>query len=292
MRTPRFPLLILGIFSLASSTGCTSLWRREVIAGREPVFVYRESRVEDDATVPFGFDHPASVSADEWLLVLANLSYHDRPLLGSTEIEPVFTPTEAPRLARALSRALEEVGPDERVRFLVVRTGLETVLLGLSGVSGVAFVDEGRLHVAFDTIDGGIYEGSTGRAEDVRFPYDPVEETYEHGLVPPWPWTRIHRDARTGEEHKRWLEIDLAALAKAVEEVDAEAVASDVATASSGARETETPATGDDEAPSPAPENSIDRIGEKLRALKELRERGDLTEEEYRAAVEKVLDSL
>lgn len=293
--------LVLVCFGAAA--GCASPWRHEFIRGRDTAFVYREFRTEDASSSPASpYDHPAQVSPEEWYILLSRLEHQDKPLIGTTGHEPVFREREILPLSTLLASALAEVAPHERVRFLVVRSGVDRILLGLSGVSGVAFVQNGTLHIAFDAIGDGIYEGSTGRAQDVRFPYDPTEENYRLGLVPPWPWTRLHV-APDGETRKRWLEVDLQELARATTEPpsDADPVVAEAPPAiaptdvdaapsatASAAPDVPSHETSD---PSP-PAEGIDRVAEKLEALKTLRARGVLTEEEYQRAVDKALEDL
>ncbi|MCZ6792177.1 MAG: hypothetical protein O7J95_01025 [Planctomycetota bacterium] len=203
---------------LAVLPGCASPWKQEAIYSVHPVFLYREYEVDDDRRLEQGFAHPATVPEEELGIVLRQL-YHEKKsfLFGEAKPDRVFTDDEVEAITRPLVEALAKVGKDERVRFLITRASLSSLFIGISGVSGVAFqTRDGKLHLAFDSIDQGINEGDGGRPEDVTFPYDPTGETYRYGLLP-LRGTEHHRDTGSGDVYRRWLEIDFDAVRHALE---------------------------------------------------------------------------
>jgi hypothetical protein len=306
------PLASILAVSLVAGSGCASSWRREYLAGEHPAWVYREYRMDGDARVPLGHDHPANVAASELEHVLEALTYEEKSLFASPEPVRVFEEQEVRPLAGRLEAGLATVTPDERVRFLIVRRHFGTFLTGLEGVSGVAFVSGARLHLAFDTIGGGIHEGDSGRPEEVKFPYDPTEERYSLGLLPPFEYTALHSDPATGETRKRWIEIDLSRLASATHTATApsevvepesprpEASAPPTTTVRSpGSAEAVSVETDPGRAPAsevdpgaaddPRAADPVDLIAERLRTLKRLRESGALSDEEYQREYERAL---
>ena len=328
MSSYRSALLAIAIASIA--TGCRSPWRREAAYAAQNVVIYREHAERDGARVEQGFAHPAAVSPEELAHLLRSLAYDEKPLLGGAERRAVFTPSEVERLAEPLAAALGAVRDDERVRFLVTRRSLASVVTGVSGVSGVVFQQpEGTLHVAFDAIGDGINEGD-GQPDDVSFPYDPTEETYSYGLAP-LEGTRLHRDPETGELHRRWVEVDVGALGRSLaeareagaQESDREAAtaatsspapdprdgvaapaaagpqvsgagsdASGAADATGAAASAAPERTPPAKASGPSREERYEKVRARLQGLQRLLDEGVITEEEHRRERQKALEEL
>ena len=249
--------------------GCSSSsWKRDSIYSGHPVFLYREYKLEDEQRVPLGFAHPGNLSQEEVHLVLSRMQYETRKFLWSAPTRHnVFTLEEVEKLSEPLSLALKSVTPDERVRFLTTRGNLASIVTGIPGVSGVAFeTPNGNFNIAFDAIDEGINEGD-GTPEDVFFPYDPTEETYQHGLVP-LVGARLHQNPEDGTIHSRWMEIPLNKLVMAV------------------ASEEPPPQTKAQK------DGRYESLRDRLKALKRLRDDGALTPEEYDKEYEKVMKEL
>ena len=280
-------LLTLLLFTL--SPGCASPWKQESIYNGKQIFLYREYEEVDGKKLEKGYAHPAKVPVEQMDFLLRQL-YHEQKsfLFSEPELERVFTDDEVEGLAKPLVDALENLHQDERVRFLITRSSLASVFTGISGVSGVSFrTQDGKLHLAFDSIDEGIDEGDGGRPEDMSFHYNPTEETYKQGLLT-LEGTRHHRGSESDEVYRRWLEVDLDAL----EQVMAKAPSTSVTGVSSGTSSAGTSPAGT----SPARTVSASSVGsgedelvKKLKRLKRLRDEDALTPEEYEKEYDKLM---
>lgn len=296
---------------LAVLPGCASPWKQEAIYSVHPVFLYREYEVDDDRKLEQGFAHPATVPAEELGIVLRQL-YHEKKsfLFGEAKPDRVFTDDEVEAITRPLVEALAKVGKDERVRFLITRASLSSLFIGISGVSGVAFqTGDGKLHLAFDSIDQGINEGDGGRPEDVTFPYDPTGETYRYGLLP-LRGTEHHRDTGSGDVYRRWLEIDFGAVRHALERARQErATASSTTTpradtgpGTADARQRTSNAAPPVAATAPTTPSSTAAVRDRekryqaiksaIEDLQRLRDDGVLTQEQYDEQLKKYLEQL
>lgn len=282
MRT--LSLLALPIV-LVIAAGCVSPWKREYLPdlSGDGVFLYREHEEVDGKRQPRDYAHPADVSIEKLEAVLSRIVYVRDPLFRSPKNTLVFTPAEVDKLAEPLADGLQMLKPDERVRFLVTRSG-GVFSMGPNGVSGVVFqTRDGLLNVAFDAIDQGINQGDDGRPEEVAFPYNPTEMTGEDPLVP-MEGGRLYRDA-AGQTYPRWLTIDLAA----VEEP------APVATAPPAGlgRPAEVPPPA--VAPPGTTTEEETRYGElrkKIETLNRLRADGVITEEQYRERFDEIMKDL
>ncbi|MEM7235530.1 MAG: hypothetical protein AAF517_25380, partial [Planctomycetota bacterium] len=125
-------ILLLGGIAVLGS-GCVATWDRECVYHGQTVYVYKESRTEDEATVAQNFDHPAEVSAAELASLLSRLQYDHKVVFRVPDPRQVFEKEHVQELAKPLSVALSAVGTDERVRFLVIHKSLGEILIGLTG---------------------------------------------------------------------------------------------------------------------------------------------------------------
>jgi len=269
--------------------------------------VHIETRTHKGAEVDQGYAHPAKVSV-EWLHpFLASIAYDEPRLIGSVEGKPVFDRDAARILATGISGALATAKPSQRVRFSTIRRETNLLIFRSRRISsGVAFVQpEGTINVAFDRVDNPEERENPGA--DYRGDPTLSELAYSR-LVPP-PGGRLHRDPARDREHGLWVEGDLST---------APIVLAPVPKEEEKEEEKKQPAEGKPQAPAvvapksstevpsakpaeglPAKEPARDTFDEKLwevrvklKHLKELREKGLISEEDYLKAREELLDSL
>jgi hypothetical protein len=194
-------------------------------------------------------------------------------------------------------RRLKEVGPDERVRFLVSRTAPFTV----KGISGVIFIaPPGTVNVAFDFLLEGLPDGG-GDPAALVFRQDPVTITGRTADIIPPPGGSIH-PAGEGQVHPRWVTMPadklpvVAAPPPAAPAPAAPALVTPAtqppAAAPSTAEPAAPPGTPGTPATATAPAArvpSADQMREKLANLDELKRSGVITAEEYEKARAEIL---
>ena len=284
-------LALLGPVLFVVVSGCASPWKREMIFANAPVFLYREYEEKDDGRVAKNFAHPATVSKEQLTFFLSRLFYENSRFLSDPVPEPVLRPSEIQVLSEPLAVALAAVQSDERVRILLTRQSFGAFLLAVRGVSGAAFVsNDGKLNLAFDAIDEGVNEGDDGRPEYVTFPYNPTEETYRHGLIA-FEGTTLHRDPESRQVFSRWLEVDLEELNRlmAQQSSEPEKTAEPEKTGQQSTQSTQSIQSTQSTASTPADPTRYENVGEKLKALKKLRDDGALTADEYQKEYDRLM---
>lgn len=265
----RVPSVFLAAAALAGAGCASSPWERAVTFSRDGVTVYEES-VREGAEAP-AYLHPVRVDRGALETILSGLAYERSSLFRGTSRREVFAPEEAKRLAEPLARALAEIPPSKRVRFLVVRSRWSDVVAGPRGTSAVVFSsEEGKLDLAFDYVDEGLLGAQSGRPADVVFRADPTAEGGGTRILP-CPGARNRADD-SGAEIPHWIAVELSEIA---------------GERSGGAGPAEETQAG--AAPEARAEAAEAGAREALEALDRLRAQGVLSEEEYRSARERAL---
>jgi hypothetical protein len=250
----------------------------------------------DDAGAPPN-EHPAQIAPAEVTAALASLSVAE-----DDGTEPIFTSQEAGQLGEAVSRALAQARPDQDVTFRSAGSRSLTsgkVLKGVSVNSGRIFRQGGQLNLIF---------GDVRTKSRTKAIYGQWEEEFSEprpavrGANPGHEWRVV---APEGVEQRNarddWLAFDTAQLAALSAAAVAPAAAA--ATPPAAAPAVAQPAQAAPAAPAPAapaapptatspalsPEADMER---RLRTLKDLREKGLITEEAYRAKIEEILSVL
>lgn len=187
-------------------------WKRNLVYSRSPVAVYVEREEREGKTVPHGYAHPAEIPAHALGGYLKTLRFRPRGLFKRGDEGPVFEEPEVDALAQPLADALKEVGPDERVRFLVGRTKWRPLFLGPKGTSAVVFLDApGRLNLAFDLLQDTLPE-ETGDPRAMVFRGDPVTITAKTPDLLPPDGSALRGGAPEGRVHPRWIVADASRL--------------------------------------------------------------------------------
>jgi hypothetical protein len=246
-------------------------------------------------------DHPAQVEAGEITGTLASLR-----VVVDESAEPIFTSSEATQLGEAIARALAQAQPDQDVAFRSVGSRPLTsgkVLKGVSVNTGRVFRQDGKLNLILGDVRARAKTKSVyGQwEEDFSKPRPAIRSAsaeHEWKVVAP-----AGVEQRNGRDD--WLAFDdsqLAGLAAAAVGA-APATTASPATAPAVASPSSAPAAAAPmAAPAPAappapaaaapaadPEADMER---RLRTLKDLRDKGLITEEAYRAKIEEILSVL
>ncbi len=266
------------ILCAALASGCSSSpWKRlpPPLYATANLVLLREHLEKDGQRVALGYKHPMKLSADKLASLMSQLSYRHDHLLKSTRAN-VFIPAEIDASAEPIALALEEIQPDERLRFLIVRSSWSDVLFGPSGTTGVMFsTEDGVLDIALDKIDEGIHLPESNEPMRIAFPDDPTALVDASPLYPP-TGTELH--TVSGTLHPRWLKARLAEITPTVKSKVAAQPA---------------PATAPpNAAKDPEKEARYQRVRDRLDSLNRLRKDGALAEEQYQIEFQKTMAEL
>ncbi len=214
--------------------------------------------------------------------VFRGLKYYPTGFLGVSRgpsIQPLFTDEEVAVLAGPVSRGLEKLGPDERLRFLLARTSWKPLFLGNKGISGVIFFDApDRMNLAFDLLDESLPEDSVNPRAMV-FADDPITIAGGDPVIVPPAGASLHPPAEDGATYPRWVVLDPAQV-----QVASEAPTPRPAPAAAPGPSPAAPPT-----PPPAVDEDAEALKRKLKNLDDLRRDGTISAEEYEKARQEIL---
>ena len=282
------------VFLVALSVSCrASPWKASMLEADSGIATYVErERRETGETVPQGFAHPVVLPPDQIEGLLLGLRAADWGPLSGPSIENLFDVDEAARVAPMISRVLAKISPDERARFLLVRSRWSAPFAGIPGISAVAFFPKpGELNLAFDLLLDSMPGGDTD-PRDVVFRADPLAMTAKEPelLVP--EGARLRSGAPEGKLFSRWLVLEtdsLPQIAKAA--LVARRRAAQPVFAPAGTAGTPIPAALPAEPSKPAAllDPEAEAIRKKLRNLDQLLQNGAITAEEHEKARREIL---
>lgn len=218
--------------------------------------------------------HPAAVSAGQLRRLLAPVEVSDAAVIGKA---PVFSQEELETIVPPLASALSKAGPQQDVTFAVAgRRGVFGRLSAKSVTTGRLFASADSLNLIFGLIQQRV---------------DAAMLDYSEVIPEIIPGTRSRRiDLKVGriepgsgrllERRGDWLVFDRAAIPAAA-----------AVPAARSARDTDAK-SGGEAPPAPTLESKAQEIENKLRVLEALRERGVVTEQEYRERRRAILEQL
>ena len=259
----------IGILALALVTIHCSGPTETVIVNEKSLTV----KLVPDQKEPI-YDHPKEITVQAMAKILDSLFYTQFELFHWGDKEPVFGQGAIHRAAAAIVEALQRAGGTELVQFTVVERFKQLIFAHDVVTTADVYSKGDEIHFIFLQLrdeflpDGGGHEGST---------FSPGRDW----KLAPGPGQRLmaRKKTFTGRRvsDKQWLVVDLQELDR-LEGRGAVAVEPPV-------RDEEAEEGRVEAAPpmEPAEEEPLaEAIMEKLRALKEMREEGLITEEEYR----------
>ncbi|HEY7674017.1 MAG TPA: hypothetical protein VH867_02220 [Burkholderiales bacterium] len=206
--------------------------------------------------------HPFSISADELRRSLASLEVEGGVSIG---VKPLFNEEELKEIAPHLVAALAKAGPREDVSFAVTgKHGIFGAYSPKSVTSGRVFARDGQLNVIFGLVHE-LYEGGElGGGLTPSFP--PGSRAPRADRI----WKIVPTSARLADGRADWVILAAAKPPAAVEKAGAAPAA---------------PAP-------PAAGSRYQEIEDRLGALNRLKEKGLITEEEYRERRRAILQGL
>ena len=287
MKVNRRRLVIAsGTLALVAAVTCAADTPREVIVLWSANDQWVKVEPQDDAAAPPN-DHPAQLATEAISNALAALRIRivDEDTAAEAQ-RSVFTAEELRNLAPRIASGLAKAGPRQDVTFSTIGSHPRAAggLVKDPGVNaGRVFYVDGKINVIFGELQSGYRKRSVygQRTEDFtpRREGSRSKDAEHDWILAARPGVELHSTA--GGVRNDWVEIDGAAVASA-------------ATAVSQAPTAATPpaaiASRSGEGPT-ATKPGVD-IEQRLKTLKELRDKNLISEEAYRAKMQELLSEL
>lgn len=268
-RAGTYPLAALLLLTLALA-GCASTKD----AG-EHRYLYQSDdnyvRLEPSEPGATANAHPFTVSADQLRGMLADLKVSGASTIGRT---PVFSPEELEAIVSSLTTALSQAAPNQDVTFAVTsHRGLLGSLSPKSVTTGRMFATGDSLHLIFGLMQARV---DTGKVDYTGV--DPEVTPGKRARRIETVWEIEPGRGGLREQRGDWVVFDRSAVPAAA------------GTAKPQARE------ADADSAEAAPASDFDRkaqaLENRLRLLNTLREKGAITDKEYRERRQAILDQL
>jgi hypothetical protein len=275
-----------GVLALVAAITCAADAPRDVIVLWSANDQWVKIEPQDDAAAPPN-DHPAQLASEAVSNALAALRIRivDEDTAAEAQ-RSVFTAEELRNLAPRIASGLAKAGPRQDVTFSTIGSHPRSAggLVKDPGVNaGRVFYDDGKINVIFGELQSGyrkrlVYgqrtEDFTPRQQGSR-----SKAAEQELALAARPGVELHSDA--GGVRNDWVEIDSAAVASG---------AAAVAQAPAAATGPAATAAGSGEGPA-APKSGAD-LEQRLKTLKELRDKNLISEEAYRAKMQELLSEL
>jgi hypothetical protein len=272
-----------GVLALVAAITCAADTPRDLIVLWSANDQWVKVEPQDDAAASPN-DHPAQLANEAISNALAALRIRivDEDAAGEAQ-RSVFTAEELRILAPRIASGLAKAGPAQDVTFSTIGSHPRAAggLVKDPGVNaGRVFYDDGKVNVIFGELQSGYRKRSVyGQRNEDFAPRQQGSRTQaaEHEwALAARPGVELHANA--GGVRNDWVEIDTAAGATAVSQAPL-AAAPPAATAA-----------GSGEGPA-ATTSGVD-LEQRLKTLKELRDKNLISEEAYRAKMQALLSEL
>jgi hypothetical protein len=289
-----------GLFAafLLAASGCSSTTSESPVYSQGQAVVSLRSFRKAGPGAALRYDHPATLSSERVASVLASVEVEEFSFFKWRNEGALFVAEDVATLAPRLTEGLRKAAPDQWVYFSI-RSVPRSLTFGAARLSdGIAFVKDGKLNLVFDNI--GYVENVDIRPSRLD-PRDAATSANVRlaakspdapGAAPPL----VPGDRWLGHERTNWLVFDLATAAasaprpQAVATPAAPPVAPPAATPPPAVVAPPAPAgvSAAPTAPAPSPQDPEER----LRKLKDLRDKGLITPEEYEKKRQEILKGL
>jgi hypothetical protein len=255
-----------GALALVAAITCAADAPRDVIVLWSANDQWVKIEPQDDAAAPPN-DHPAQLASEAVSNALAALRTRivDEESTAAAQ-RPVFTAEELRNLAPRIASGLAKAGPRQDVTFSTIGSHPRSGggLVKDPGVNaGRVFYDDGRINVIFGELQSGYRKRNVygQRTEDFtpRQQGSRSKAAEQELALAARPGVELHSNA--GGVRNDWVEIDAAAVAAAVSQA-------------------------------PAVTKSGVDLEQRLKTLKELRDKNLISEEAYRAKMQELLSEL
>jgi hypothetical protein len=266
-----------GALALVAAVACAADTPRDVVVLWSANDQWVKIEPQDDAAASPN-DHPAQLASEAVSNALAALRIRivDEGTAAET-LRSVFTAEELRNLAPRIASGLAKAGPRQDVTFSTIGSHPRAAggLVKDPGVNaGRVFYDDAKINVIFGELQSGYRKRSVygQRTEDFtpRREGSRTKATEHEWILAARPGVQLH--STPGGVRNYWVEIDTAAVASG-------------AAAVSQAPAAATPA-------GPVATKSGADIEQRLKTLKELRDKNLISEEAYRAKMQELLSEL
>ncbi len=286
-----FQLVIAsGALALVAAVNCAADTPRDVVVLWSANDQWVKLEPQDDAAAPPN-DHPVQLASEAISNALAALRIRivDEDTAAEAQ-RSVFTAEELRNLAPRIASGLAKAGPRQDVTFSTIGSHPRAAggLVKDPGVNaGRVFYDDGRINVIFGELQSGYRKLSVygQRTQDFtpRRQGSRTKAAEHEWTLAARPGVELHSNA--GGLRNDWVEIDGAAVASG-----AAAVSQAVSQAPAAATPPAATAAGSVEGPA-ATKSGVD-LEQRLKTLKELRDKNLISEEAYRAKMQELLSEL
>ena len=270
-------MIASGALALVAAVACAADTPRDVVVLWSANDQWVKIEPQDDAAASPN-DHPAQLASEAVSNALAALRIRivDEGTAAET-LRSVFTAEELRNLAPRIASGLAKAGPRQDVTFSTIGSHPRAAggLVKDPGVNaGRVFYDDAKINVIFGELQSGYRKRSVygQRTEDFtpRREGSRTKATEHEWILAARPGVQLH--STPGGVRNDWVEIDTAAVASG-------------AAAVSQAPAAATPA-------GPVATKSGADIEQRLKTLKELRDKNLISEEAYRAKMQELLSEL
>lgn len=295
-------VVALVLLAACGTAGCgTARWQDSAVTDDGKVVVKLEQQMEDGRAVDQGYRHPFDIDARTLGWLLDDLTYMAEPMImGDPKETPVFQQEEIQRLAPALARAFQTATSAQRVHFVSFNQGVDFLFKKPRKTEGLMFVDaSGRLHIAFSWINQQLDVEGEPKSPKGRYRMDALHIRDSDTPIVADKLYISHYRFRDGGTAPQRVVVNLDQLMQAA---GPQAPGTTVEFSVPGKGGAATPAgpgkmMQKHHRPAPAaPEadwqTRKERIRSRLEYLKELYEDGLISESEYKAERQQVLDDL
>ena len=270
--------------ALFAAVTCAADVQRDVVVLWSANDQWVKIEPQDDAAAPPN-DHPAQLASEAISSALAALRIRivDEDTAAEAQ-RSVFTAEELRNLAPRIASGLAKAGARQDVTFSTIGSHPRAAggLVKDPGVNaGRVFYDDGKINVIFGELQSGYRKRTVygQRTEDFtpRQQGSRTKAAESEWALAARPGVELHSNA--GGVRTDWVEIDAAAVASGAAAVSQAPAAGAAATAAGSA---EGPA---------ATKSGVD-LEQRLKTLKELRDKNLISEEAYRAKMQELLSEL
>lgn len=283
-------MIASGALALVAALTCAADTPRDVIVLWSANDQWVKVEPQDDAAAPPN-EHPAQLASEAINNALAALRIRivDEDTAAEAQ-RSVFTAEELRNLAPRIASGLAKAGPRQDVTFSTIGSHPRAAggLVKDPGVNaGRVFYDDGKINVIFGELQSGyrkrmVYgqrtEDFTPRRQGSR-----TKAAENEWALAARPGVELHSNA--GGVRNDWVEIDSAAVASGAAAVSQAPPAATPPAATASAT-----AAGSGEGPATT-KSGVD-LEQRLKTLKELRDKNLISEEAYRAKMQELLSEL
>jgi len=287
---------VLLIFSAVFLSACTNTkWVRTNVDKQRDFIVTLEQQ-EEGVTVRQRYEHPYDIELEYLEKLMGDLIYIETVgLMNKKKQSPIFQAVEIERLAPLLVETLAKADANQRIRFTSFNLDKNSLLSDSRKTEGVIFVASGgRLNIAFNYINAARQPSETSAIYHNYSRVNPLKiETSDTHILSIAPYAELH-NFEIGKQAPMWVVVDLKKMKESsiTAAVPVIKISEEVPPAVVLTTETLSKSV-DSVAPTQSPEDMLkEDIRNNLKYLKELLDEGLISEKDYEAKKNELLDKI